>query len=225
MDPTLVAVKAAVPAARHLSKGRRLPIVRGKVLTHHLRSLEPGDSIDRFARSLGPPRSSRRYGSYVHHTFDLKIATVLAITDVDDATVRAYQVNRLTRRYRPKIMLTPRSSQPLKVRLGKTTYAEARSASDTIDAFLGANWFAYQELHYHGRPGRYWHYTLRTDISAAEPLFDFLHSLNTPGSTAAGDLHALARKNTVIDGYGVSEDGLDFLRDAGLFTSPSDVVT
>ncbi|MDX6217571.1 MAG: hypothetical protein QOG99_3155 [Frankiales bacterium] len=37
---------------------------------------------------------------------------------------------------------------------------------------------------------------------------------------ARDELHELARRGTVIDGYGVSERGEDFLREAGLFTSP-----
>jgi hypothetical protein len=156
----------------------------------------------------------------VHHTFDLKIASILAVTETADPTVLAFQVNRLTKRYRPKIVLTPRSSHPLTVRLGKTTYADVQSVPDQIDAFLGANWFSYQELHYQGRPGRYWHYMLRTDLSADQPLFRFLRDMHAPNLDPARDeLHELARRGTVIDGYGVSERGEDFLREAGLFTS------
>lgn len=220
MDPTSAALKAAGPAARYLGKTRLLPIVRGKVLTYHLRRVEPGDNITRIAQALGPPRSSRRQGEHVHHTFDLKIASVLAVTPHDQPTVIAYQVDRRSKYYRPKFNLTPRSGHPLIVRLGKTTYEQAAPPPMETDAMLGANWFTYQELHYQGRPGRYWYYSLRTELSADEPLWNYLRALNDADSDPAHRQRLVddARRDTRIDGFGISEDGPDVMRAIGLFS-------
>lgn len=123
-----MALKTAAPAVKHLSRARVLPILRGKVLTHHLRRLEPGDTLGVFAAALGQPRSSRRTGQHIQHTFDVKIATIVAVTSVDEPTVVAYQVTRTSKRYRPKLNLTSRSGQPMTVSLGKSCYAQVADA-------------------------------------------------------------------------------------------------
>jgi hypothetical protein len=84
--------------------------------------------------------------------------SVAALVD-EDETVQAFAVTARTTSLRPRFESAKGKAYPkLAVVLGEMRFSDLELRPTTVEAFVGANRYGYNEIFYLGRPGAYQHF-------------------------------------------------------------------
>jgi hypothetical protein len=175
-------------------------------------SLAAGVQIDHFTELLGSASFKHHVDQYVDYSFVRRLFYVQAVSDHNGRVV-LFTITTRSKHFTPRLGFTG-GHPTLSIRLGKTHFADAASASASYHAFLGARRFDYWESHYFGYPGRYQSYFLGLSDAGflrANSRVDLLRSLSTPSLPdfeRPGNLTTF-RETAAVNSYGETAPHVD----------------